>query len=273
MKICRPRSAPRQKTASGCAAIHGKAIDSDLNEFTVERLREWKKAAEEDSWRRVLRNEALPAATVLPGDDQRARFRRAAEFDLAVFRNTAKWPRTSVALTLKVDGYDEPATTNALASALQTLDDLILVAPPGMGKTTTLFQIADGVLANDSGIPVIVPLGDWATESTPILNSILKRAAFQGLSEVEFRAVAAKSGIVLLLDGWNELDSGARERARVQVEALKAELPELGLLVSTRKQVLDVPFTGKVVELMPLSEEQQMGICSGDSWRERRGNC
>ncbi|SIT49280.1 conserved hypothetical protein [Paraburkholderia piptadeniae] len=239
---------------------HGKAIDSDVKEFTTERLREWKKLAEEDSWRRVLRNEAPPVLASPPQDDSHTRVRRAAEADLATFRKTAKWPRTSVALTVKVDGYETPATTTALASAVRTLDDLILVASPGMGKTTTLFQIADGVLASDSGIPVVIPLGDWATENIAVLDSILKRPAFRDISEVDFRVAAALPGVVLLLDGWNELDAVARERARVQVEALKAALPQLGLVVSTRKQVLDVPFPGKLVELLSLNDEQQMEI-------------
>jgi len=194
---------------------HGKAIDSTDPEFTTERLREWKRQAEKDSWRRVLRNEAVPAAVVPPNDDLHSRFRQAAEADIGVFRRTTKWPSTAVALTLKVHGHDEAATTTALASAVRTLDDLILVAPPGMGKTTTIFQIAEGILASDSGIPVVVPLGDWATGGDPILNSVVRRPAFHDLTETGFRAVAAKSGVVLLLDGWNELDIGARERARV----------------------------------------------------------
>ncbi len=47
-----------------------------------------------------------------------------------------------------------------------------------MGKTTTLFQIAEGVLANRNGIPLVVPLGDWATEGETVLASILKRQHF-----------------------------------------------------------------------------------------------
>ena len=65
---------------------------------------------------------------------------------------------------------------------------------------------------------------------------------------------------MLLLDGWNELDAAARERARVQITALKAELLELGLVISTRKQVLDIPFVGTRVDLLPLDDEQQMEI-------------
>ncbi len=239
---------------------HGKAIDSTDPEFTVERLREWKKQAENESWRRVLRNEAVRGPAVTADAQLAAHIRAAAEADLKVFRKTAKWPSTSVALALEVDGFDEPVTTSALAGAVTSLDDLILVAPPGMGKTTTLFQIAEGVLASGNGTPLVVPLGDWATEGATVLDSILKRPAFRGISEDDFRKAAAQPGVVLLLDGWNELDAQARARARVQVAALKAELPELGLVVSTRRQALDVPFGGTRVELLPLSDKQQMQI-------------
>lgn len=239
---------------------HGKAIDSTDSEFTVEQLLEWKRQAENESRARVLRNEVVhgPALTV---DTQLvARIRTAAEADLKVFRQTAKWPSTSVALTLEVDGFDGPVTTGALAGAVTSLDDLILVAPPGMGKTTTLFQIAEGVLASDNGAPLVVPLGDWATESSTVLDSILKRPAFRGISEDDFRKAATQPGVVLLLDGWNELDAQSRSRARVQITTLKAELPELGFVISTRRQALDIPFGGMRVELLPLSEEQQMQI-------------
>ena len=69
-----------------------------------------------------------------------------------------------------------------------------------MGKTTTLFQVADGLLEIGSGTPLIVLLGDWATEGGALLASILKRPAFNGISEQDFRAVASKPGVVLLLD-------------------------------------------------------------------------
>src|SRR3546814_7888241 len=93
-----------------------------------------------------------------------ARFQRAAAADLAVFRRTPKWPGTNVALTLtlKVKHVDEAISTRALADAVTTLDDLILVAAPGMGKTTTLFQVADRLLEIGNGQPLIVPLGGWA---------------------------------------------------------------------------------------------------------------
>jgi hypothetical protein len=238
---------------------HGTAIDSDEAGFSIDLLRGWKRQAEEDAFRRVMRNEPPPVSALQP-DQMRAKLRRSAEADLAVFQNTAKWPRTAVPLTLKIDGYREPVTTNTLVRVVLELDDLIITAPPGMGKTTTVFQIAEGILANDIGIPVILALGDWATGTTPIIESVLARTAFRDVSDQEFRAVAANSGVVLLLDGWNELDAASRERARVQIETLKAEVPTIGLLMTTRRQVLDVPISGRRVDLLSLNHEQQMAI-------------
>jgi hypothetical protein len=203
-----------------------------------------------------------PDMRALPQIELMDRLRAAASTDLAVFRRTPKWPGTNVALTLtlKVKHVEEALSTRALANAVTKLDDLILVAAPGMGKTTTLFQVAEGVLEIGSCTPLIVPLGDWATEADALLASILKRPAFNGISEQDFRTIAAKPGVVLLLDGWNELDAAARERARVQITALKIEMPELGFVISTRRQALDIPFAGTRVDLLPLDDKQQMEI-------------
>jgi len=241
---------------------HGTAVDSHDPEFTVELLREWKTLAQEESRRRVLRNGPTPRARAVAVGELADRLRAAAAADLDVFRRTAKWPATAVPLTLKVHGSDEPATTTALANAVTSLDNLILVAAPGMGKTTTLFQIAENLLATGTGIPVVVPLGDWATEDDSVLVSILRRPAFRNVPEGDFRAVAAKPGLVLLLDGWNELSPDGRTRAHVQVDRLTAELPELGFIVSTRKQGLDVPFVGMRVDLLPLNQKQQTQIAA-----------
>lgn len=241
--------------------VHARAVDSKDSKFTVGELREWKRLTNIDSWRSIMHDVPFgPGMQSLTPDELRDRLRAAATADLDVFRQTTKWPGTSVALTLKVDQIDEPLSTRALASAVINFDDLILVAAPGMGKTTTLFQIAEGILEIGNGTPLVISLGDWATDTDGLLPSILKRPAFAGVSEADFRTIAAKPGVVLLLDGWNELDAAARERARVQITSLKAELPELGLVISTRKQALDIPFAGTRVDLLPLGDEQQIAI-------------
>ncbi|MHB1350329.1 MAG: NACHT domain-containing protein [Desulfobulbaceae bacterium] len=245
--------------------LHGKAVDAKDSIYTVELLREWKAQAQKDSWRRVLYNDLPPGPAVCTTTEEELnnKLRGAAAADLDVFRCSDKWPSTTIALALVVDGLNDSVNTSALAIALMTLDDLILVAPPGMGKTTTLFQIAEAMLANCSGSPIVVPLGDWSTDGSALLEFVLKRPAFRGISEDDLRIVAAKPGVILLLDGWNELDTAARKRLTVQIANLQAELPELGFLVSTRKQALDVPVRGARINLLPLSETQQLDIAMG----------
>jgi hypothetical protein len=239
-----------------------KAIDSDDPVFSEAFLHGWKKKHSEDMWRSVVDKVAFGPSMPPTAGEIGIRLRAAAIADLAVFRRTPKWPstRVSLTLTLRVKHVEEALSTRALANAVTTLDDLILVAAPGMGKTTTLFQVAEGVLEISNGTPLIVPMGDWATKSDALLESILKRPAFNGILEQDFRTVATKPGVVLLLDGWNELDAAARERARVQITALKTELPELSLVISTRRQALDIPFGGTRVDLLPLDDEQQVEI-------------
>lgn len=252
-----------RRAASNCiwmCEIHGSAIDTHDTRYTVDLLKEWKAQAEKESFQRVMYDNVPHDPVAISEDELRARLRTATATDLDVFRRSDKWPPTAIELTLEVEGVSNPVSTSAVATALTTLDDLIVVAPPGTGKTTTLFQIAEAALANGNAFPIVVPLGNWSTGAASLLESVLKRPTFQGISEGDLRTVAAKPGVMLLLDGWNELDSAARKRAAFQVENLQNELPQLSLLISTRKQALDVPVDGTCINLLPLSETQQMEL-------------
>ena len=252
-------SAERSAASNGIwlCRNHGDEVDDDIKRYTVEALRRLKREAEQASWRRVSGRMPVVTTGSSSGDGE---LREAARTDLGTIRLTSRWPQSAVALSVSIAGLEEPLTSFGLATAARELDDLILVAAPGMGKTTTLLQVAEGVLASEHGIPIFVALADWAIGNQMLLPSILGRAAWHGVAEADLRAAASRGELVLLLDGWNELAPNARERARTEVERLKAEMPELALMISTRPQALDIPFTGTKIELSPLDEDQQLII-------------
>ncbi len=240
--------------------VCGKAVDSKDSKFTVDELRGWKRRSNEDSWRSVMEKIPYGPRMAPTPNDIRRRLEAAAKADLDSMQKMAKWPRSDISPTLMIEGIEAPLTIKALAEAVTTFDDLLLVAPPGMGKTATLFHLARSVSDIGNGIPLVLPLGEWATGTENILGSILKRPAFLHVSESDFRTAADNPGIVLLLDGWNELDALSRQRAGIQIARLKLELPEVGLVVATRQEALDVPLAGKAVEILPLGDEQQINI-------------
>ena len=269
----REMSSETRKSASNGiwpCQTHAKLIDSKDPMFTVALLHEWKQSASAWSWHNVdqFESEITGAAPNLGKEELYKPLRVAAANDLDVFRRSNAWAANVISRTFRVDGLDERVGTTGVAAALAKLDDLIVIAEPGMGKTTAVFQLAETISKNGYGSPIIVPLGDWSASDLSLLESILRRATLREVSEDDFRRVAEHPGVVLLLDGWNELDGEARRRATAELRRLKMELPNLSLLITTRKQAIDVPIDGKRVSLPPLSETEQLEIARalrGDS--------
>ena len=62
----------------------------------------------------------------------------------------------------------------------------------------------------------------------------------------------------MLLLGWNELTPEARLRATRDLKAPQRDYPQLGFVISARRQAL--PITGSVVDIETLSQDQQMEL-------------
>jgi hypothetical protein len=260
---------------------HGKLVDSDSGHFTVEELRRWKLDAEKRSFEAIVApvgargKQAESAALDLPIQELVSRLSEQDEIesvitrmlpiaatDLAVFKRMPGWPAHAVTLNLRIteEGSGRAFHVSGLAAAIGTFNEITVIAPPGTGKTTTLLQVADAVLSNVHSVAIFVPLGEWSAQAESLLQSIVRRPAYQGVAEQHLMLLAHHGQLVLALDGWNELDSESRRRAATEIQALRREFPKLGLIVSTRRQALDVPISGPVVEIDFLSEEQQLEI-------------
>lgn len=255
--------AERGSAENGIWLCHAcsRAVDSKDPIFTVALLHEWKRKTDEDSWKSIVNNVPYgPHMNVPTVGEMARRLRSAASADLDVFRRTDKWPLTDVFLTLEIDAQGKSIEPSSIGRALATLDDLVVIASPGTGKTSALFQIAETALNLDSATPLIVQLAEWSSGNATIMETILRRPALNGITEADLRAVAGEPGVALILDGWNELDGHARRRAGDEIARLRAELPELTLIISTRRQALDVPFEGQRISVMDLSDAQQKAI-------------
>ena len=262
-----------------------KLIDSDPHHFTEKLLQEWKRTAQERTFRELLAPRRgtknveeelnrIEAELNAQGAADRQSFiaesqglRQAALNDLAGFKRMASLPAYAVALNLRIhgDAKSVPFTIQKVPAAIEIAPEVCVVAPPGTGKTTTLLQLADEILKSEKAIPVFVRLGEWSTQNTTLMASLCGRRVFRDFGENAFRALADKGRLVLLLDGWNELDDGSRARLRAELAQLRREWPELRIIVSTRKQALDVPISGPKVEIDALSESQQSAIARGIS--------
>jgi hypothetical protein len=262
---------------------HGRHVDSDAEHFTVEMLRKWKRSAEEQSFRAIIapyaaRNQLIQQAEPdsaeselianlsLPLQDDlesvTARLSTAARADLTAFKGTRRWPRHAITLNLRMNTGDSVRAfhASAVAEAIHTFNEIVVIAPPGTGKTTTLLQIAEAILSQGNSVAAFVPLGEWSSQSDSLLQSVVCRHAFSGEREEHLKLLALSGRLVLVMDGWNELDAASRKRATGQITSLRREFPGLGIVVSTRRQALDVPISGPVVEVDILDESQQIEI-------------
>ena len=245
---------------------HAKLVDNDVGRFTVAKLREWKREAEKRSFMAVLSGQGTPGIQALPSSDIDQlveRLRRATVDDLAGFMRAPNWPSHPISLSLRLASDDSPRQFNAktIGTAVSAFNELVIVAPPGMGKTTTLLQIDEAILACDQSVAAFVPLGEWAAQAGSLFDSLLRRRAFDSTAtDRDLMRLADAGRLILTLDGWNELDEASRKRLRAEIKRLKRDFPDIGIIISTRRQVLDVPIAAPTVHIDVLSEDQQLDL-------------
>ena len=252
-------------------ANHAKLVDSDARHFTIEQLREWKGQAERRSFLEVALSSDAPASASISERNLLAALDLLlgpARVDIGAFQTVPGWPDYPIALNLRTPDMNESTdfTVSGLAAAVKTIGDVAVVAPPGVGKTTTLVQLTEAILAGGSSVALFLPLAEWATGSDDFFSTVCKRSAFRRTNTDSFELLARRGLLVLVLDGWNELDEPSSRRARIQVKSLRREFPELHLVISSRHKNSDIPVNGPVVEIRPLTEEQQLQIA-----KSRRG--
>ncbi|MEJ1373969.1 MAG: hypothetical protein RPT94_03000 [Candidatus Sedimenticola sp. (ex Thyasira tokunagai)] len=182
--------------------------------------------------------------------------------DVAAFQNLPEWPSHAIPLNLSVVDGDRANlfTVTGLATGIDVFDQVVVIATPGTGKSTTLLQLAEATLANAASVAVFIPLSEWATGSDGFFQSLLKRAAFRDAKEHQFTLLSQHGKLVLILDGWNELDAASRKRVRNDLKGLRRDFPDLRVVISSRHRDFDILIDGTVVEVELLNEDQQLEL-------------
>lgn len=262
---------------------HAHMIDHDPKEYTVEVLQKWKAEGERRALEQLLSGTgpatvhaatpeliaslqgvaarlALPAAADLP--TVKADALAAAQAHAETFEATRRWPRHAVSLSLALDDSDiahGPVSLERLPQVLMAARKMALFSAPGTGKSTTMVQLAK-LMTGDAPVPLLVPLGEWAETGADLLTWIAARHAFGTVTVKHLQFLAFHGEVALLLDGWNEVPPAARRRLITEVQALEREYPLLHLVMSSRRQAIDVPFAGQRFSVLPLSLSQQTEI-------------
>ena len=262
--------AERKSTNNGiwlcgdCANV----IDADDAPYTEQTIREWKRNAQRRAWAELVLSRIQPGfGSPFGAEDIAGALSLAADAACArldTLRRIATWPRHPIPLdlTLNLEEATHALQPDSLARLLEAVDDAALVAPPGTGKTTTMLQIAAEIIELRSSVATVILLAEWAVGGQTILGYLAAQSGFRDLPQGHIELLAKSGRLVLLLDGWNELDDAARKRTRLQINEIKREYPELQFVVSSRHQERDFPVAGPVIRVGSLSRAQQTEIAA-----------
>jgi hypothetical protein len=258
-------------------------IDTDEQLFPVELLRAWKQQALDGALKALMTtapgvyerpigivqldeaDREFLRALALPAEDEDIegiviRMREAAKRDIAAFRAAKEFPAhtISLALTLHAKDGSHDVPIQGLANGIDVAETLNLMAPPGMGKTTTLVQLAEAIVAARPLVVGLVPLGEWSDSPEDVFTFLTRRNAFRGFRPQHFMQLGYHGRLALFLDGWNELDPDSRVRAARYLKALRRDYPLLSIVIGTRRDQSAV--SSPVVEIEPLSQDQQLEL-------------
>jgi hypothetical protein len=262
-----------------CANCHSR-IDADPACFTVAKLRDWKRDAEARSFEQLGRRPldldrairyqpeivahdylVLKDALAAKGPSIEAAvdsWRQAARRDVADFKALRTWPASPIELSIRPSlAEDDDSAVPNFASVLEIATDVVIASAPGTGKSTTMIQLAGTILDAGRRVAIYVPLAQWGAQQADLVPSLTARAPFAHLDLDALRLLAAEGRLVLLLDGWNELEPQQRLRLKLQLQQLRREYPLLVLAVATRAGT-DRSVEGPIFQIEALREDEQI---------------
>jgi hypothetical protein len=146
---------------------------------------------------------------------------------------------------------------------------VVIEAPAGRGKTTTLIQLArehhsQGKLA------FLIDLPAWVRRNVGIFEFIAGTPEFQarGLTAGDLARVHEAGHTTFLLNGWNELAVSESAVAAGMIRDLERSFASAGIAVATRAHPISPPLPGSArFKIQPLTRQER-----GDYVRARLGD-
>ena len=149
------------------------------------------------------------------------------------------------------------------ASSLQTMllegGRIILEAPAGRGKTTTLIQVAERC-SDRNDLAFLIDLPIWITSNVDLLDFIATMPPFRsrGLHAEDLAILYGAVNCVFLLNGWNEVPDSYSENAVQRLAHLERNFSRAGIIIATRTHHIRPPLPGSSrTKLMPLNRQQR----------------
>lgn len=137
----------------------------------------------------------------------------------------------------------------------EQLDRVVVVAGPGYGKSALLTAIA-GKLSEGPLVPVSIPLASLAATDDSLVSFLSNSISKEMDLNADWRRLAEQGLLVLLLDGLDEVPSGARPRLMQRISTFSARYPRSPWILSVRDPaVLTGLPEAKLVELLPLDDD------------------
>lgn len=192
--------------------------------------------------------------------------RQAAETELTNFQ-TVSGPKVIEPLfrAVKTQGFEsqEQEASIELAAVeayLRSARTVTIIGDPGSGKSYALSQIAVSLLETSDLIPVVRSLPALAAKEISIDANICGSGPFEALTLDNFSELARAGRLVILLDGWNELNASQREWAWHQLEELKRTHPSILLVITSRIGAAGPLDDDNVIEILPFARDRQLAV-------------
>jgi len=148
---------------------------------------------------------------------------------------------------------------DGLQSSLTEGRRLILEAPAGRGKTTTLVQLAKQC-GGQVGLAFLINLPVWVKSGVDILDFVAHMPSFRSrdIDAGNLAKLYQDVRFSFLLNGWNEVSEIHSEGAAVALRQLEQSFPAAGIIVATRTHHVSPPLPGVFrARLLPLTRSQR----------------